>query len=182
MSTVSQEPDESARPDYDTFIADKTRSMASSGFDPEALSEHLFPFQRDIVRWALRRGKGAVFADTGLGKTPMMLEWAKHVAKRTGKPVLILAPLAVAKQIAREGEKFGIAVTYARTIEDVPEAMNWATLRDEGVPGSPPIVVTNYERLDKFPAHHFGGVVIDESSILKSFDGKTRDRIIEAFQ
>jgi superfamily II DNA or RNA helicase len=162
MTTVN--PDESARP-YADFIADKTRSMASSGFDPETLSEHLFPFQRDIVRWALRRGTGAVFADTGLGKTPMMLEWAHHVCIRTEKPVLILAPLAVAKQIAREGEKFGIGVTYQREYE-----------------AGAAIVVTNYERLDKFPAHLFGGVVIDESSILKSFDGKTRDRIIEAFQ
>ena len=82
MTTVNT--GESARP-YSDFIADKTRSMASSGFDPETLSEHLFPFQRDIVRWALRRGKGAVFADTGLGKTPMMLEWAHHVCIRTEK-------------------------------------------------------------------------------------------------
>lgn len=150
---------------YPDFIASKTAQATPAGFDPETLSDHLFPFQRDIVRWVLRRGKGAIFADTGLGKTPMMLEWAKHVAARTEKPVLILAPLAVAKQIAREGEKFGIAVEYMREYE----------------PG-PSIVVTNYERLDKFPAHKFGGVVIDESSILKSFDGKTRDRIIEAFQ
>ncbi len=158
---------ETVNPDaYACFIADKTKSMASSGFDPETLSEHLFPFQADIVRWALRRGKAAIFADTGLGKTPMMLEWAHHVCIRTEKPVLILAPLAVAKQIAREGAKFGIGVTYARELSDAPDAA---------------IIVTNYERLDKFPAHLFGGVVIDESSILKSFDGKTRDRIIEAF-
>lgn len=150
---------------YSDFIASKITQAAPAGFDPETLSEHLFPFQRDIVRWALRRGKGALFVDTGLGKTPMMLEYARHVHAHTGKPVLILAPLAVAKQIAREGDKFHIPCAYQREYE----------------PG-PSIVVTNYERLDKFEARHFGGVVIDESSILKSFDGKTRDRIIEAFQ
>ncbi len=164
MTTESVNPDESSRPDYATFIANKTKSLASSGFDPEMLSDHLFPFQADIVRWALRRGRAAIFADTWLGKTPMMLEYARHVWERTGKPTLILAPLAVAKQIAREGTKFGTEVIYQREYE-----------------AGPSIIVTNYERLDKFPAHLFGGVVIDESSILKSFDGKTRDRIIEAF-
>lgn len=161
---------------YTDFISAKTPALPSAGFDPETIAPHLFPFQRDIARWALRRGKAAVFADTGLGKTPMQLEWARQVAEKTGKPVLILAPLAVAKQTARAGDAFGLRVTYAQ---------QWsAELAVEGDDAGSlhPIIATNYERLEHFPAHLFGGIVLDESSILKSFDGKTRTRIIEAFQ
>jgi superfamily II DNA or RNA helicase len=151
---------------YQDFVSDKTKLNPPAGFDPESLADFLFPFQRDITRWALRRGKAALFVDTGLGKTPMQLEWAHQVCLMTKKPVLILAPLAVAKQTARAGSTFGIGVTYAQTYDGHEDAA---------------IIATNYERIEHFPAHAFGGVVLDESSILKSFDGKTRNRIIEAF-
>lgn len=150
---------------YESFLDSKTTQATAAGFDPEELNPRLFPFQRDIVRWALRKGKVAIFADTGLGKSIMQLEWAKRVAAWTFKPVLILAPLAVAKQTAAAAEAYGIeGVTYQREYTEGPQ-----------------IIITNYERLDSFPAHLFGGVVLDESSILKNFDGKTRTKIIEAF-
>jgi DNA modification methylase len=152
---------------YELFLESKTTQAIGEGFDPDELSDRLFPFQRDIVRWALRKGKVAVFADTGLGKSIIQLEWAKRVAAWTFRPVLILAPLAVAKQTAAAAPGYGIdRVVYARTPADIGDAQ---------------IVLTNYERLDAFSAADFGGVVLDESSILKNFDGKTRTRIIEAF-
>lgn len=120
----------------------------------------LFPFQRDIVKWALRRGRAAVWADCGLGKTPISLAWAEQIPGR----VLILAPLAVAQQTCREGKKFGIDVTYARTSCDAK------------------ITVTNYEMLDHFNPDDYTGVVLDESSILKAFDGKFRTQIINSFR
>jgi hypothetical protein len=120
----------------------------------------LFPFQRDIVKWALRRGRAAIFADCGLGKTPMQLSWAAQVPGR----VLILAPLAVAQQTVREGKKFGIEVAYSR------------------VPCDDRIVITNYEMLDHFNPSEFAGIVLDESSILKSYDGKFRNQIIDSFR
>lgn len=125
------------------------------------LSDKLFPFQRDIVAWALRRGRACIFADCGLGKTPMQLEWARCVPGN----VLILAPLAVAAQTVREGQKFDIPVHRARHQAEV----------------SGKITVTNYEMLHHFDPSHFAGIVLDESSILKAFDGKTRTAIIEAF-
>jgi superfamily II DNA or RNA helicase len=120
----------------------------------------LFPFQRDIVKWALRRGRAALFADCGLGKTPMQLSWADQVPGR----VLILAPLAVAQQTVREGQKFGIDLTYARE-----------------TCGSR-ITITNYEMLDHFDPSDYAGIVLDESSILKSYDGKFRNQIIDSFR
>lgn len=110
--------------------------------------------------------------------TPMQLEWARQVAAHTGKPVLILAPLAVAKQTARAATAFGLAVVYAQQAS----AINSHSDHPDDWHTQPNIIATNYERLEHFPAHHFGGIVLDESSILKSFDGKTRDRIIEAFK
>lgn len=130
-----------------------------------ALNPNLKPHQRDIVTWSLRRGRAAVFAGTGLGKTFMQLEWAHHVHKHTGKPVLILAPLAVAAQTQREGEKFGIEAIHVREESEVIDALN----------------VTNYDRLSRFDVSQYGGVVLDESSILKAQDGKTRNQIISAF-
>lgn len=126
------------------------------------LNRQLFDFQSDITRWALLRGSAAIFADCGLGKTPMQLEWARHIPGN----VLILAPLAVSAQTVREGQKFGIEVRAARTQADV-------------LPG---ITITNYEMLEHFDASYFTGVVLDESSILKSFDGKTRTKIIDTFR
>jgi superfamily II DNA or RNA helicase len=149
--------------DYQQFIEQKAVSDPATGLkEIPNLNEKLFPFQRDIVAWALRRGRAAIFADCGMGKTPMQLEWAKHVPGR----VLILAPLAVAQQTVREGAKFGIEVIYRR----------------EGGADLGKITVTNYEMLEHFDPDMFTGIVLDESSILKAYDGKTRTRIIEAFQ
>ena len=150
---------------YASFLAAKTLRAPRSGFEPGPIAELLFPFQRDITRWAIRRGRAAIFADTGLGKTAMQLEWARHVSAHTDRPVLILAPLAVAKQTAKEGERFGIEVTRCWGRADVKPGIN----------------ITNYEKLHLFDADVFAGIVLDESSILKSFDGATRSQIIESF-
>jgi hypothetical protein len=154
--------------DYQTFLHTKSLITPPAGFtvDLDAINPQLFPFQRDIVRWALARGRAAIWADCGLGKTPMQLEWARHVAEHSGGNVLILAPLAVAQQTAREGEKFGIAVTVCERQSDVQAGIN----------------VTNYEKLHHFDPTAFAGIVLDESSILKAYDGKTRTLIIESFQ
>ena len=149
--------------DYATFLASKKRVFLGEGLEAEALPSALFPWQQAIVRWALRKGRAAVWADCGLGKTPMQLAWA-HAS---GRRALILAPLCVAEQTVREGAKFGIPVVYAPDMHAV---------------GSAPIVVTNYERLDKFDVSAFGAVVLDESSILKAFDGKTRTKLIATFK
>jgi len=125
------------------------------------LGEYLFGFQADLVRWALVRGRAAIFADTGLGKSLMQLEWARHIAEH-GR-VLILTPLAVAQQTVREAQRFGIDATYCRD--------------DDGSR----IVVTNYDILDRFDPSRFVGIVLDESSILKSFNGATRNALIGQF-
>lgn len=153
--------------DYSDFIAAKLTLHEPVGFAPGILPESLFDFQAAIVDWAVRRGRAAIFADTGLGKTAMQLAWADQVATHTGKPVLILAPLCVAQQTVREADRLGIeGVRYARTKALVIGAR---------------IVVTNYEIMDHFDPSAFGGIVLDESSILKSMDGKTRTAIIETF-
>ncbi len=147
---------------YEDFLKRKQITDPSTGLrEVPPLNANLFDFQRDITAWALRRGRSAVFADCGMGKTAMQLEWAKHVPGR----VLILAPLAVAGQTVREGEKFGIQVMYAR----------------EGGPHLGKVTVTNYEMLSHFDPSMFTGIVLDESSILKSYDGKTRTQIIDSF-
>lgn len=146
---------------YAEFVEKKKIVLADAGLTqvPE-LNAKLFTFQRDIVAWALRKGRSAIFADCGLGKTPMQLEWAKHISG----PVLILAPLAVAQQTVREGRKFGINVRYERQLSE---------LFDQ--------TITNYEMLEKFDASKYAGVVLDESSILKSYDGAFRNLIIDSF-
>jgi len=152
---------------YQEFIESKLVLNEPAGFAPSELPDGLFDFQSAIVDWAVRRGRAAIFADTGLGKTRMQLAWADQVARHTGLPVLILAPLCVAQQTVREAQAMGIAeVRYARTKALLIGAR---------------IVVTNFEMMDKFHDVAFGGVVVDESSILKSFDGKTRTQIIERF-
>jgi hypothetical protein len=152
---------------YESFLSNKLGVDVPTGIpDPPELAGHLFPFQADLVRWALKRGRAAIFADCGLGKGPMALEWAHHVSAHTGRPVIIVAPLAVAQQFVREGQKFNRPVTYARDRSDV----------------AGDIIVTNYERLDRFDPSVFGGVVLDESSILKHHDAKTRIAIIESFR
>ena len=153
--------------DYDVFLQSKANASPAVGIEkPGKLNDRMFPFQKDIVKWALRRGRAAIFADCGLGKSLMQLEWAHNVAKHTKGQVLILAPLAVAEQTVAEGEKFGIHVRLCNTQEDVGQGLN----------------VTNYEKLHKFDPSAFDGVVLDESSILKSFDGSTKTVLIEAFQ
>lgn len=147
---------------YAKFLAAKALFDAPTGLGKvPTLNAKMIPFQGDITRWALRRGRAAIFADCGLGKTLMQLEWARCVPG----DVLILAPLAVAAQTVREGKKFGIPVTRCQSQKDVRPGIN----------------IANYERLDAFDATKFAGVVLDESSILKSYDGKTRTQIIEAF-
>ena len=150
---------------YADFIGSKRQSWQASGFEPTSLNGMLFAFQRDIVRWALRKGKAAIFADCGMGKTAMQLEWAHRVCERTGGMVLILAPLAVSAQTVREGEKFGIEVNRCRTKDDLKDGIN----------------ITNYEMLSHFDDVDFAGEVLDESSILKSYTGATRNQIIDRF-
>lgn len=149
---------------YADFLASKARLAPTRGvpLEREAVSAQLFPFQRDLTWWALRKGCAALFASTGLGKTLMQLEWAQHAAGR----VLVLAPLGVARQTVREGEKFGIPVTHARSADASPTTG---------------ITITNYEMMEHFDPSDYGAVVLDESSILKSFEGKMRTRLIERF-
>lgn len=151
---------------YSAFLKTKAVSVAPSGFEPKPLNLRLFEFQRDIVGWALKRGRASVFADCGLGKTPMQLEWATHVVKEYKRPVLILAPLAVSKQTEREGLKFDIPVKAVASDIEIRE---------------PGVFVTNYEKLQHFDSTRFAGIVLDESSILKSFTGATRNLLIEKF-
>ena len=148
--------------DYAAFLERKAQLAAQGGFEPVDLPNHLFDFQRALVEWSVRSGRGAIFADCGMGKTPMSLAWADQVHRHTGRPVLFLTPLAVGFQIVAEADKFGHEAARSRT----------------GAIGAP-IVVTNYEQLGKFDPAQFGGVVCDESSILKSFDGVTKAAVTE---
>ena len=152
--------------EYEQFLNGKRITIKPSGFDVaiDDISPMLFDFQRDIVCWALRKGKAALFEDCGLGKTPQQLEWARLVHERTNQPVLIFAPLAVANQTQQEGVKFGIPVNICATQDDVINGIN----------------ITNYQKLHHFTADGWGGIVLDESSILKSYDGKTR-KLLNAF-
>lgn len=142
--------------DYEAFVSAKRFSDANTGIEPGAINDKLFPFQKDIVRWALRRGRAAIFADCGMGKTAMQLEWASQIPGRT----LIVAPLAVSSQTVQEGKKFGVDVTYGK--EDTGQR----------------IMVTNYERLENFEPGAWDAVVLDESSILKNYTGKFRNYLI----
>jgi len=145
---------------YEEFLERKLHTGADHGFEPVFMPDQLFDFQQALVQWAVRKGRAAIFADCGLGKTAMQLTWAQNVAQHTDRPVLILTPLAVAAQTIREGEKFGIECHRSS---------------DGSVPGR--IVITNYDRLHLFDPADFGAVVCDESSILKSFNGSTRKAI-----
>lgn len=159
------DPDEGIRR-YQQFLASKRLVAPSAGFDidPSELHPDMFPFQRDGTRWGLRKGRSALFYDTGLGKSFCQIEWARILTTR-GYYVLIVAPLAVAKQTVREAAKWGTVIEYVRE----PDAITWST----------PILITNYEHIAKFNMKIFGGVVLDESGILKSVDGKIRTRLIE---
>jgi hypothetical protein len=150
---------------YKDFLASKSTACPAVGFDPQQFTAPLFPFQQDIVTMACRVGRFCIWADCGMGKTAMQLEWAHQVHQHTGGNVLVLAPLAVAHQTVREGAKFGIPCSFAATQADV----------------QPGITITNYEKLSHFDPSAFDGVVLDESSILKAYTGKIRSRIIESF-
>ena len=143
---------------YQDFISTKRTRVIDSGIDinPSDVHPVLMPFQRQIVRWACGKGRCAVFADTGLGKTYIQLEWARLMGKNT----LIVAPLSVARQTARMAHNVGLDARYVRSQDQVnTDHRLW---------------ITNYEMIEHFDANAFGAVVLDESSILKSLDGKTR--------
>ena len=151
--------------DYSTFLEAKRRVDPMTGLsDVPPLPSAMFSFQRDITSWALRRGRSALFAGTGLGKSFMELAWADAVHRETGKDILHLAPLAVSAQMAREADKFNIV---ARQVRDQSECLAGTN-------------ITNYQKLDHFDLSAFGGVILDESSILKSTDGHYRTRLIES--
>lgn len=148
---------------YAQFLADKTPAWLARGFAADLSRYDLFPHQRELSEWALRRGSAAIFAATGLGKTRMQLAWADQV--KAHGPVLILAPLAVAEQTAEEGAAIGVDVTHARSQDDCRQ-----------------ISVTNYDRLHRFDPSRFAGIVLDESSIIKHHDAKTFTTLCEAFR
>lgn len=154
---------------YENFIDSKSYELLSSGFTPNKSLYHpdIKDHQRVSVTWACKRGRAALFFDTGLGKTLAQLTWAEQVTKHTGLPVLVLAPLAVSHQTIREGEKFNISVYSASDNDDI---------KGQG------IYITNYEKLHHFDCDQFGGVVLDESSILKGMNGKLRKLITESFK
>ena len=150
---------------YEEFLESKSKATFDSGFEinENDLNINLFLFQKFIVKTALKKGRYAIFADCGLGKTLMQLEWANQVNKNTNKPVLILAPLAVSGQTISEGDKFGIEISKAKE------------LNNHG------IVIIHYEQIENIDCSEFAGVVLDESSILKNFDGETKKKIIDTF-
>lgn len=154
--------------DYIDFLRQKIDIAPETGLEvpKESLNPKLFPWQRDIVRWALKKGRAALFEDCGLGKTAQQLEWSRHICKHTGMPVLIVAPLAVAEQTRQEGRKFGYEVNLCRSQGDVGPGIN----------------ICNYEMLGHFQPEAFSGVVLDESSILKNYAGKLRNSIIDMFR
>lgn len=148
---------------YMEFLASKKTNTPSVGIEPHNTNPMLYDFQRDITNWALRQGRAAIFADCGLGKTPMQLDWARQIQEHTNQNVLIIAPLAVSQQTIREGNKFGVGVSYCRKQDDIVNGVN----------------ITNYEMVEHFDPESFGGVVLDESSILKSHTGVYRTMLIE---
>lgn len=141
---------------YQYFLSRKAFKPMDAGFAPNLSAYPLFDYQHDIVRWACMRGKAAIFADTGLGKTLMQLTWASQVTRQTGGRVIVLAPLAVREQTVAEGKKFGIDMTA--------------------------IDVINYEQLHNIGPQEYQGVVLDESSILKGMEGKIRRQVTEMFR
>ena len=148
--------------DYNSFLIKKSHLDYSCGFNPVFMPDCLFDYQSDLVEWSCNLGRSAMFADCGLGKTLMQLVWAQNVVMKTNKPVLILTPLAVSYQTVTEGEKFDIECRRS----------------DDGKIKSK-ITVTNYERLHYFDKSEFGGVVCDESGILKHFNGATQKAVTD---
>lgn len=151
---------------YEDFVASKFRAQPPAGIDADPTIKTLFPHQRDLVRFALRRGRCGVFADTGLGKSRIEVAWADTIHKHTGKDVLILAPLAVAQQTVSEGASVGVEVTHARDDSDIRRGIN----------------ITNYDRLHRFDASRFVAVALDESSVIKHHNSKTLAQLLGAFE
>jgi hypothetical protein len=152
---------------YCDFLKSKIQRSLSSGFtvDVNSLNKNLFPWQKDVVRWALIKGKSALFEDTGLGKTFQQLVWAEEVCRYTSEAIMIYAPLSVAYQTQREGEKFGVASRVVRNQSEIQVGIN----------------IANYDIIEHFEPSSFSGVVLDESSILKNFSSKTKQFIIENY-
>ena len=151
---------------YAAFLESKRPAATALGIDaPSDLAPHLFPYQADCVRFLLKCGSGGLFLDTGLGKTACELEWSEHARNATNGKALIMTPLAVTHQIAAEGQRWGYDTHVIRDASDVREGIN----------------VCNYDRLDKLDPQEFGAAAMDESSILKSFTGKTTRALIDAF-
>lgn len=148
---------------YSEFLHNKTNLGGEYGFDPLFMPDDLFDFQKHLVTWATSKGRAALYGDCGLGKTFMQLVWAQNVVQKTNGRVLILTPLAVSFQTVKEGQKIGVEVTHRR----------------DGIQENDKIIVTNYERLHHFNSADFVGCVCDESSILKNFDGATRQAVTE---
>ena len=146
--------------DYSEFIDRKSQIGSMGGFDPIWMPDFLFDFQQELATWAIRKGRGALIEDCGLGKSPQELVWGENVVRKTNKPVLLLTPLAVGAQMLREGEKFGVECHRSRDGKVYPG-----------------INITNYERLHYFNPDDFGGVICDESSILKHFTGVTQKEV-----
>lgn len=153
--------------EYKDFLKTKEVQSINAGIkiDKSEINNMLFPFQKDIVSWALQKGRAAVFSDCGTGKSAIQLEFARIVTEKHGSRALIVAPLSVVRQTQKEGDKFGIKTTTCRTQDDVKDGIN----------------ITNYEMLSHFNESDFECVVLDESSILKSFTSKTRDELIDKF-
>lgn len=161
---VAQGDREGSAVSYATFLSNKQHVSSLSGFAPTYRPEWLFDFQSSLVDWATRKGRAAIFSDCGTGKTPMQLVWTQNVVEHTNRPVLIVAPLAASSQTVKEAAKFGIPCQRSMNGKHDDTAQ---------------IVITNYERLHLFDPADFSGMVCDESSILKNFDGATRAKITE---
>ncbi len=153
-----------ATKDYRAFLAAKSQVGTAAGFAPTWLPDCLFDFQRALVEWAVRRGRAAIFADCGLGKTLMQLVWAENVVRKTNRPVLVLTPLAVADQTVSEAGKFGVEAVRSK---------------DGKFPAAARVVVSNYDRLHYFAAADFAGVVPDESGCVKDFESKRTAELTE---
>lgn len=147
--------------DYQTFLHSKSQIGGMSGFEPVWMPESLFNFQGHATGWAIRKGRAAIVADCGLGKSPMQLTWAENIVRKTNGRVVVFTPLAVGRQTVKEGTKFGIECAQSR----------------DGILPNCKIAVTNYEQIGKLNASDFEGVVCDESSILKNVSGARRKQI-----
>jgi len=158
---------------YYEYLKIKEQKPIEHGFDVDIgdLNENLFDWQKNVVQWSLKRGRAALFEECGLGKTIQQLEWASHVARKTGLPVMLHCPVGVRQQTLREARKFGInRIVPVKVCDDQSEVL----------PGS--ICIANYEKLHRFDPHQFGGVVLDESSILKNYSGKIKKQLVDSYK